>query len=311
MRRLVSSFLFPRDSGCWLNVLRLGLGLELLSFTWLLRRDWNAFFGGPHYGLLGREVAEAMTTVQSPFIPRLGWIVFGFKKSGLTEDIGVAAVWWALVILAGLLILGLFPRSTAFLAWFLQLACAKSAGLFSYGADNMISIGLFYLAIAPVAPSWSRVKRCQSLDDGKARLVGFHRRAIQIHLCLIYFFSGLAKCLGRGWWDGSNMWRTLTIPPFDIVPANLIAAAGFLLPSLGIAVCLLETTYPFFIWPLVTRKPVLFAICAMHLAVGVLMGMYLFAGIMLVLNVAAYYPADWLPERRTASSGSKVVANSA
>lgn len=301
------AFLFLPDSARWLILLRLGLGLELVSYTLLLRSDWVVIFGSAGSGLLGREVAEAMTVVQSPFIPRLGWIISAFNDIGLNERTALAAAWWALLVLGCLLVVGVWPRATAFLAWFLQLACAKSGGLFSYGVDNLISIGLFYLMIAPVLRGWSFDSGvCRSTKD-MARLAGFHRRVVQIHLCMIYFFGGLAKCLGHGWWDGSNMWRTLTIPPFDLVPPGLIASVGFLLPALGLAVCLLETTYSFLIWPQATRRLVLCAICAMHLGIGLLMGMYLFAGIMLVLNLAAFWPVEW-PDQQTRRPGLLQVA---
>ena len=143
-------FLFPPDSGRWLKILRVGLGLELLLYTLSLRSDWNLIFGGSGQGLLGNDVADAISTVQSPFIPRLGWITFAFGQIGLNEGIALAAAWWALVALGCLLVVGLFPRASAFLAWFVQLACAKSGGLLSYGADNLITIGLFYLMIAPL-----------------------------------------------------------------------------------------------------------------------------------------------------------------
>ncbi|HEY2712829.1 MAG TPA: hypothetical protein VGI60_09970 [Chthoniobacterales bacterium] len=138
-----------------------------------------------------------------------------------------------LVILGLLLILGLFPRPTVFVAWLLQLACAKSSGLFSYGADNMITIGLFYLAIAPRINSPLPVRKPNPLSEYDAQLIGFHRRILQIHLCLIYFFGGLTKCLGAGWWNGANLWRSLNIPPFDVISAHWIASFGFLLPGLA------------------------------------------------------------------------------
>ncbi|HEY2712828.1 MAG TPA: hypothetical protein VGI60_09965 [Chthoniobacterales bacterium] len=31
----------------------------------------------------------------------------------------------------------------------------------------------------------------------------------------------------------------------------------------------------------------------MHVGIGAMMGMYLFAGIMIVLNIAAFWPAKW------------------
>ncbi len=148
-------FLFPADTGRWLFILRVGLGLEILFYTLSLRSDWNLIFGGSGHGLLGRDVADAMAVVQSPLIPRLGWFIFLFQQIGLDESLALSAIWWCLLTLGCFLILGLFSRPAAILTWFLQLACAKSGGLLSYGADNLITIGLFYLMIAPLPDPWS------------------------------------------------------------------------------------------------------------------------------------------------------------
>lgn len=282
--------LFPAEGGQWLALLRLGLGLQIVLYGLLLRSDWNLIFGSQDHGLLGRDVGEAMSVVQSPFIPRLAWITFLLRHLGLGEEAALAAIWWSLLIVGGLVLLGLFSRPVAIAAWFLQLACAKSAGLFAYGADNLTTIGLFYLMIAPLPDPWSLDCYLFHPTAANPRLLGFHRRVLQGHLCLIYFFSGASKCLGADWWNGSNIWRSLTIPPFDRLPTHWIASVGFLLPTLGIAVCLLELAYPFLIWWRPTRKPMLYSICAMHLAIALMMGMFLFGTIMIILNVAAFWP---------------------
>ena len=60
---------------------------------------------------------------------------------------------------------------------------------------------------------------------------------------------------------------------------------------MGITICLLETAYPIFIWmKRSTRSIWLAAILAMHAAIGLMMGMYLFAFVMIVLNLAAFAP---------------------
>lgn len=170
------------------------------------------------------------------------------------------------------LLLGLFSRPAAVLAWFLQLAAVKSRGLFSYGADNFVTIGLFYLMIAPLPDRWSLDARKRSRRKADPHLIGFHRRVLQIHLCFIYFFGGLTKCLGAGWWDESNIWRALTSPPFDVLPIGLVASCGPLLPVLGISVCMIETSYALLIWPGWSRRAVLGGVCAMHGAIGLMMG---------------------------------------
>ena len=187
------------------------------------------------------------------------------------------------------MLVGLFCRPVAVVTWLLQLACAKSGGLLSYGADNLTTIGLFYLMIAPFPDPWSIDRILRPRTHGGPRLLGFHRRALQLHLCLIYFFGGLTKCLGAGWWNGTNIWRSLTIPPFNVLPIHWVASVGFLLLPAGVAICLLEVTYPILIWWRPLRKAVLVMICVMHLAIALLMGMVLFGTIMIILNLAAFW----------------------
>lgn len=285
-------FLFPADTGRWLSFLRIGLGLYILVYGLFLRRDWNLVFGGSDSGLLGREVGDAMAVVQSPMIPRLGWNTFLLSKAGLNENPALMLIWWSLVVLGGLMVLGVFCRPVALATWFMQLACAKSSGLLSYGADNLATIGLFYLMIAPFPDPWSVDHRVFHRATRDPRLLGFHRRVLQLHLCVIYFFGGLTKCLGSGWWNGTNIWRSLTLPPFDVLPIHWVASIGFLLPAAGMAICLLEMSYPFLVWWRPLRKAGLLAICTMHLGIAIMMGMVLFGAIMIILNLAAFWPNE-------------------
>jgi hypothetical protein len=73
-----------------------------------------------------------------------------------------------------------------------------------------------------------------------------------------------------------------------------------ILPVIGIGVVALELSYPFLIWPRRSRYFVLTAICALHAAIGLMMGMWLFALVMLVLNLAAFGVSARLNESRYA-----------
>jgi hypothetical protein len=75
-----------------------------------------------------------------------------------------------------------------------------------------------------------------------------------------------------------------------VISPDVLIVGKNMLPVLGIFVCVVETGYPFFIWPRKSR-PVWFAfIIGMHAVIGIVMGMYLFAFIMVVLNTAAFGP---------------------
>jgi len=141
-----------------------------------------------------------------------------------------------------------------------------------------------------------------------SQLLGFFRRVLQVHLCLIYFFGGLTKCLGSGWWNGTNIWRALTRPPFNILPPEVLVGWKYFLPVLGISICLIETGYPVFIWLKKTRMLWLICVLGMHIAIGLTMGMYLFALIMIVLNLAAFGPNFSVAESKGSADGGREPA---
>ena len=176
----------------------------------------------------------------------------------------------------------------------------------TYGMDNFTTIGLFYLMLAPFPDRCSLDWKLWKRPVKDRHLHGFFRRALQLHLCAIYFFAGLSKSLGSGWWTGDSMWRALTCPPFNVMPLDLVVSCQAILPFAGIAVCVLETGYPVFIWLKRTRLIWLLSIIAMHIGIGVLMGLYLFALIMIILNLAAFGPGLLFPEK---AEGPLVEAN--
>jgi uncharacterized membrane protein YphA (DoxX/SURF4 family) len=289
LRDRVFEFLFPAESDNWLAILRLGLGLQLTSYSLSLRNDWNYLLSGTA-GLINRNLTEALLSVESHFAPRFGWLVALGTRVGLREETVLSVAWICLLAAGCSLLIGLACRFSAILAWFLHLCAAKSGGFVSYGVDNFMTIGLFYLMLSPLPDRFSLDWRLRKSRPRDPQLLGFWHRVLQLHLCVIYFFSGLAKCLGSGWWDGSNIWRALIRPPFNILDPEILVRWKYLFPVAGIFICVLEIGYPFFIWNSKTRKIWLICICAMHAGIGLTMGMYLFALIMIVLNVAAFGP---------------------
>jgi Vitamin K-dependent gamma-carboxylase len=289
-RERLRGFLFPLEADLWLVLLRIGLGLEVLFYTISLRADWNYLFAGPGEGSIGRALPEALLSTESPLVPRLGWLVMLATRTGFSESTALSIVWWVLLLVGGCLVIGIFSRASAILAGFVHLCAAESGGFISYGVDNFMTIGLFYLMLSPLPDRYSLDQLWRKLSPKGPQLMGFFRRVLQVHLCLIYFFGGLAKCLGGGWWDGSNLWRALIRPPFNVLAPEILIQLKYLFPVAGIAICLLEVSYPVFIWNRRTRGIWLMCICAMHVAIGLTMGMYLFASIMIVLNIAAFGP---------------------
>jgi hypothetical protein len=281
-------FLFAPETDKWLAVLRIGLGLQVAMYALFLKSDWHYLFGSTGKGLVSRELGEAITSFDSPLIPKFGWLVALGGYANIGEDAVLSIAWACLLCTGLLLLLGLFCRSTAIIAWFLHLCAAESGGLFAFGADNFITTGLFYLMLSPLPDRYSLDHRLLKTELKDPQLLGFWRRVLQVHMCFVYFIGGLAKCLGSGWWNGSNLWRSLTRPPFNLISPDILVRFKYALPILGISICLIEVGYPFFIWIRKTRLFWLVCILTMHAAIGLAMGLYLFALVMIVLNLAAF-----------------------
>ena len=289
-RQRLEEFLFLPDSDTWLGFLRVGVALQVIFYCFSLRGDWNELFAIDRAGVIKRDLAEAILSAQSHYIPRFGWLVDLGTRFGATEQTALAIVWWSLLCAVGLLLMGLFSREAAIAVLFLHLCAVKSSSGLTYGVDNFTCIGLFYLMIAPLPDRWAADRWLRGVPGKAAQWQGFNRRILQLHLCLIYFSSGITKCVGAGWWDGTSIWYALIRPPFNLLPPEALIPWKSLFPVLGISVCLLETGYPFFIWRPKTRAFWLLAVIAMHLAIGLAMGLYLFAFVMITLNFAAFGP---------------------
>jgi hypothetical protein len=226
---------------------------------------------------------------------------------GLTETSTLQLSWTLLFAAGCMLVLGLFSRSAAIVAWFLHLCAVKSTDFMAYGIDNFTTIGLFYLMLAPLPDRLTLDARIWKTRRPDAGNLGFHRRLLQVHVCFIYFFSGLTKCLGAGWWNGESLWRALSRPPFDLISPQILISWRHFLPASAIMVCLIETSYPFLIWPRKTRLILLGSALALHIGIGLTMGLYLFALIMIVLNLAAFGPGIVLFNRAAVLPGSTIV----
>ena len=294
MRERLEKFLFPARSTTWIALLRLGLGLQVIVYAVSLWNDWTYLLAAHSDSLISRDLSEEILSLDSSFIPRLGWLVTVGGQLGLSEQVTLKLAWACLFCSGVCLLIGFLSRPAAIAAWLLHLAARSSGGLTAYGVDNFMTIGLFYLMLCPLPDRYSLDSRLWKGRAPDPQRVGFHQRVFQLHLCLIYFFGGLAKALGAGWWNGNSIWRALTRSPFNIIPPDFLLQWSVLLPALGIFICLVEIGYSIFIWPKKTRNIWLACVLAMHAGIAAAMGLHLFALIMIVLNLAAFGP-DLIP----------------
>ncbi len=113
-----SNFCFQAETDNWLAALRVGLGLQVTFYSLSLRNDWNYLLSGTASGLVNRHLAEALLSVESHFVPRLGWLVALGAHVGLHEETVLSVAWICLLVAGCGLLLGLACRFSAVLAWF-------------------------------------------------------------------------------------------------------------------------------------------------------------------------------------------------
>ncbi len=174
-------FLFPPEADKWLAVLRIGLGLQVTVYTLFLKSDWHYLFAGTGKGLVSRELGEAIISFDSPFIPKLGWLVALGGHLNIGEETVLSVAWACLLVAGCCLLLGLFCRPAAIIAWFIHLCAAQSGGLLAYGADNFMTMGLFYLMLSPLPDRYSLDRRLVKTKPKNPQLLGFWRRVLQMH----------------------------------------------------------------------------------------------------------------------------------
>ena len=176
-----SEFLFPPETDTLAGNLtrRSWFGGNALFAVSTKRLDLSAF------GNCSRKLAEALLSLESHFIPRLGWFVTLAAQVGVHEE-AVTLRWRGLRLLSagcGLLV-GLASRFSAIVAWFFHLCAAKSGGFVSYGMDNFMTIGLFYLMLSPLPDRYSldwRFRKLQPKDPQLLRILAARPSAPLVH----------------------------------------------------------------------------------------------------------------------------------
>ena len=256
-------------------------GFALIQFLVLLP-DWMLFYGPE--GMMPWPISEALA---SNYMPTLSAVTKLFSPIGMSANGSVYLVTVIYVISLIGLFVGFKTRLMGLLAWSMHLIINTTGNLTAYGVETFTHIALFYCAVLPVGASWSRdnLKKPKQLP---AYLITLSVRIIQLHLCIMYFSSGFEKALGDQWWNGEAIWIALQQDQFNQVDIGWMARVPWIPKLLGWGTLALETLYPIgILWPK-TKRFWLTGILMMHFGIAVFLGLHLFGGLMILLNVAAF-----------------------
>jgi hypothetical protein len=266
-----------------LAVLRIGLAAVLLAQAYSLAGSLIEL-----YGSMGIVQWSVDPLAGSTGVPRISWLVDALAPYGVSDVVVVRGVFLTYVGSLACLLLGWRTRAAAVLVWLTHTALKTSGGANIYGVDEFAHIALFYCIWMPVGHALSLDRlagRVRGEPTPGARLA---LRVLQLHLCVVYFSSGVHKAMGEQWWDGEAFWRAVMRPDFAQFDMGWVASV----PELAMLVCwgtlLVEVGYPLLVWLKWTRTPGALATIGMHVGIAVALGLVSFAGVMIVLNVAGF-----------------------
>lgn len=209
----------------------------------------------------------------------------------LWPDSAVAWVHGLFLALLFLILIGAWSRWFAWIAWVLALGFVQRNYSILFGADVISTIFLGYLALTRhdehlSLRSWFESRRGRAAPLSVSRSVsrttpsllssvGF--RLLQIHLSVIYAYTGLEKLKGVTWWDGTALWNVLGNPQMVVFDMSFMRYVPLVVAGLTYATVVFEIYWPFAMLVPWARRVWLVLGLAFHLGIGVIMGLTTFS----------------------------------
>lgn len=201
------------------------------------------------------------------------------------------------ILVAALFCAGLGGRVTSAAAFVITISYSQRVPVANFGLDQILGLLCFYLCLGPSCAALSldsllrrrRLRRSSdNLGVGPPRFAAatMAMRLIQLHLCAIYFWSGMSKLKGDSWWTGEALWRVLANAEYQTTDLTWMAWVPWLPFLIAHLTVLWEIYFCVLIWNLRLRPMVLAVGIGMHFGIGAFLGMWTFG-----LAVTFAYPA--------------------
>lgn len=249
--------------------------------VWLM--DVDAFFG-PHGWLRDGDVWRMN---DQPW--QWSWF-FAFSSPTAVRVLVLITL-----VAAACLAAGLATPVAAWVALVGFLAAVNRTPLTVFGFDDALGMLLIPLAIGPSGAVLSLDRRLGFATSGDEPSVSANiaLRLLQVHLCVVYFFSGIAKLLGASWWEGTALWGAAANSRYRTLDLTWLARHPLLVNMLTLTAVFWEVSYPAIVWPRLTRRLAIAMGIFVHLGIGLAMGMKEFALAMIAANLAFVPATTW------------------
>ena len=290
-------FWFTPSSPSTLSAIRVLAGAMLLYTHLVWSLGLVDFFG--QNGWLPQDLMKEVYAMGSdpdgagPLVGsgRLIWSHFNYVHS--------PNLMWAIHIVALVvfffLTIGFFSRTMALLAFLFAVSYANRVTPGAYfGLDKINCMLALYLIVGPCGARYS-VDRLWRLRRGNNEVpatstANLAIRLIQVHMCIIYLFSGIGKLQGEPWVMGDASWLSFGMYEYQSLDMTWISRWPMLLNFMTHATVFWELSYCALVWPALTRPWVLLMAVFVHLGIIIALGMPTFGLVMLIGNLAFVSP---------------------
>ena len=293
-----NEFWFTPTSPSTLSAIRVLAGMMLLYTHLVWSFNLTGFFGQNGYlpQQLMHDVHVAENDPDGPNGPasgtdRLLWSHFNYVHS--------PKLMWTIHIVAlsvfFLLTIGFFSRTMALLAYLFAVSYASRVTPGAYfGLDKVNCMLALYLIFGPCGARYS-IDRLWRLRRGNTEVppsstANLAIRLIQVHMCIIYLFSGIAKMQGEQWVTGEASWLSFAMYEYQSLDMTWMASHEWLLNLMTHATVFWELSYCALVWPALTRPWVLLMAIFVHGGIALFLGMPTFGMVMLIGNLAFVSP---------------------
>lgn len=282
-------FWFEPADPLMLGIIRLLCGWMLFYNLTVWTLDLEAFFGD--HGLQPLEAIRAVH--QSRFVFSF-WLWIG--------DTYLWPVHFLCLAISAMFCVGFATRITSVLSFLITISYSQRVPIANFGFDQILGMLCLYLSLGPSGAAvsvdslihkWRLRRQGRTAVVAKVAFARMAMRLIQLHLCAIYFWAGLAKLKGPTWWTGEAMWRVLANEEYQTLDLTWMAWVPwlpFLMAHITIA---WEVFFIALIWNPKLRPFLLAMGVAMHVGIGAFLGMWTFGLIMAFAYLAFSDPDVW------------------
>lgn len=251
------NFWWAEVDGRSVTATRIMFGISAIGVSAL--RFWNLDLFNEKSLALKNEALNLMDPYSKP--------LFGWNFWPDSWALGMQSL---LIVLLILFTIGWTRRPLIFLAWVIHIGFMQRNYAASMGVDTMILVFLFYLSFTQV---WKK-----SQYDGLSRVMF---RMIQVHLAIIYFYTGLEKLRGASWWEGSALWLVFNNTQVTLWDLTWLAHYPVILAIFAHTTVIFELFFPAFVSNPKLKFWGLGLGLFFHLGIAVTLGLWGFSGLML------------------------------